>query len=622
MKLFKCLIRRARNCPYLRLLNRHCLAEFSAENTRIGASTKLKETGAVNLSRIGSEALHFKGVGNDSELKSKIPIDRAELNKFCCPKKQVVSFVWAVCRRVVPLPLLGDEVSNWRILTKNISKFIELRKFEKFSLKECIHRLKTSKFRLFSNYMNNAQSRGELGYRDTVRHAIMERWIFWLFSHLVSPLIQANFYVTDSGDEKLDVLYYVKSIWEKLIDEGECMKSERFYKLSHTSASKILQNRMFGFSRVRICPKRVGFRMFTNLKAPSRLPLGQCSKFCARRKLRRKEFSNFFAESCCSRGRNHPVKYRYFKPVNRVLGDIHVVLKGLSRTDSFTTGSSVFDYNGVYRKLVPFLLFLRERPDTLPFIVVSDVSKAYDSIDHQKLLRVVEDVVLDDEYALEEVAKVVCSKRRLKVQPLRVMAARRDVANASSGKSPLLPTSQTSDAVFITKRTSRTMRREEAIFNIKEHITRNVVLFRDSFYLQRVGIPQGGILSPLLCSFYYDHMERNVFSPLMEKAGRGAMQSSPGGSKYVLLRFVDDFLFISNSKKQASTFLTRLGRGVRDYNCYMNAEKSGLNFTMEEDGREVSRSSRAHVGKDGVSFLRWSGLLVNCATLEIQADYR
>ncbi|KAL2234191.1 UNVERIFIED_CONTAM: Telomerase reverse transcriptase [Sesamum indicum] len=182
---------------------------------------------------------------------------------------------------------------------------------------------------------------------------------------------------------------------------------------------------------------------------------------------------------------------------------------------------------------------------------------------------------------------------------------------------------------------SKKIRKEEINLILIEHIMRNVVQFDNKFYLQLVGIPQGSVLSSLLCSFYYGHMERNVVFPFLEKAngdflgkydtfGASASQSNHTnevvvcGAKYLLLRFIDDFLFISTSKKQASMFFSRLERGIRDYNCWMNDEKFGLNFDINGQG---CRSNRLHVGKDGTSFLRWSGVLVNCSTLEIQADY-
>lgn len=281
---------------------------------------------------------------------SEATIDQVEPSK-CCPKKQVVSFIWAICRRIVPSPLLG-EPSNWRILRRNISKFIQLRKFEKFSLKDCTYKLKISKFPLFSNKHTGCS---ELGITDMARHAILECWMFWFFARIVSPLVQANFYVTESEHEKQEVLYYRKSTWEKLMREAECMKDDRYRLLNHASARKILGNRSFGFSRARLRPKRIGFRMLTNLRAPSRMPVNPPpSGIHSNHKLQRKAFCN------------HRVAYRFFKSVNSVLHDLHVVLKGLWTKEPEKLGSSVFDYNDVYRKLVPFLFLLKNGSTNVP----------------------------------------------------------------------------------------------------------------------------------------------------------------------------------------------------------------------------------------------------------------
>lgn len=153
-----------------------------------------------------------------------------------------------------------------------------------------------------------------------------------------------------------------------------------------------------------------------------------------------------------------------------------------------------------------------------------------------------------------------------------------------------------------------------------------------TLYLQRVGIPQGSVLSALLCSFYYGHMERHLIFPFLEESKEDLLAkdlspcgtSASGGNQapgceYLLLRLLDDFLFISTSKKQASKFFNLLDEGVHDYNCTMNKEKYGVNFSMED--RQVCQSNNLHIGRDNTSFLQWSGLLVNCSTLEIQADY-
>ena len=160
----------------------------------------------------------------------------------------------------------------------------------------------------------------------------------------------------------------------------------------------------------------------------------------------------------------------------------------------------------------------------------------------------------------------------------------------------------------------------------------NVLQFDKKFFVQGIGSTQGSALSPLLFSLYHGHLERNLIIPFLEKTSEGASKDisrrhismdasgeESSGDRYILLRFIDDFLFISTSKKQAASFFSRLQRGFREYNCYMNDDKFSLNF----DTGQLSGipSSRAYVGEDGISFLRWSGLLLNCCTLEVQADY-
>jgi len=50
----------------------------------------------------------------------------------------------------------------------------------------------------------------------------------------------------------------------------------------------------------------------------------------------------------------------------------------------------------------------------------------------------------------------------------------------------------------------------------------------------------------------------------------------------------------------------------------MNSNKFVLNF---DPGQKNHLQNRLYIGADGVQFLPWSGLLLNCHTLEIQADY-
>ena len=54
-------------------------------------------------------------------------------------------------------------------------------------------------------------------------------------------------------------------------------------------------------------------------------------------------------------------------------------------------------------------------------------------------------------------------------------------------------------------------RRQEIIALLEEHITENLVKIGNEYSRQVVGIPQGSVLSAILCSFCYGDLERRVF---------------------------------------------------------------------------------------------------------------
>lgn len=170
---------------------------------------------------------------------------------------------------------------------------------------------------------------------------------------------------------------------------------------------------------------------------------------------------------------------------------------------------------------------------------------------------------------------------------------------------------------FIFQGRIRTARKDDLHFNLGQHVKYNVLHINSKFYLQNVGISQGSILSSLLCSFYFGHMENTKLIPFLNKVAETEM-SEFSNRHDLLLRFTDDYLFISTSKKQAYEFFNRLKRGFSEYNCNMNEEKFGLSFDVDNF---TPQSSRLYLDENGNKFLRWSGLFINCKTLEVQADY-
>ncbi|MCL7046902.1 hypothetical protein MKW94_018799, partial [Papaver nudicaule] len=618
-ELLRNLMRNVRHCQYLKLLDKHCPILAVAPPAK-GDLGSIPEGTTQNVS-----GHQLKLSGTD-----------------CC-KSQVTSFIWAVCRRIVPGDLLGAP-SEWRALQRNISKFIRLRRSEKFYVRQCVHGLKTSRFPLLSHKHFSKDMVGEgvniqAGYstaensKITLKNKLFVCWIHWFFSSLITHILKSAFYITESEVGKLELFYYRKQNWENLTRTAvTCMRERSYRLLDYKFLRSILFKRPFGFSKVRFCPKGKGVRVLANMKAASSIS-------AEKKIIPLQGSSNFHFKSM---QKNEGRKY-IFKAVNNALRDLSAVLKGIQMNHPHLLGSSVSCYDNVYEKLAPYLIGLKKKVKFMPraYIVICDVSKAFDSIDQDKLLQVMKDVMMNGRYLTKWSSQVICTKKCMRALNNQIFLDQNmEPVNAKLTAS--VPFHSVHN-VLVNQETITELKKENLQRDLYEHVKRNVIQVGQDFYLQKVGIPQGSIVSSLLCSFYYAHMETKVLLPFLENIhetcysettkgelrerhncqdvdlaenGIDAISSTPN---FTLLRYTDDFLFISTSKKQAANFFSRLVRGFRDYNCSINEAKSCMNFGM--GSASGVPTNRMYTGEDGISFLPWSGLLLNCHTLEIQADY-
>lgn len=272
--------------------------------------------------------------------------------------------------RIIPEPLLGNCCSK-RSLRINIWKFIKLRRHEGFCLSDCIGELKVSHYSWISN----------IGLSVCFRSALMEKeiwlsngseeklqnllhcWISWMFSDIVIPLVQAYFYVTERESKRYDVFYYRKTVWRDLTSTAiASLNRQNFRILRGTSRKKAKQS--CRSSRVRFVPKEKNMRLLVNLKAQSK---------------------DAFLDNC------------------------HLIMKKVRDENPDKFGSSVFDYNNVHQNLWQFISSVRShlKEKFKIYIVVADVSKAFDCLSHDMLLKIVDDALKCDEYVLRKCKQVV-----------------------------------------------------------------------------------------------------------------------------------------------------------------------------------------------------------------------
>ncbi|XP_076339988.1 telomerase reverse transcriptase-like isoform X2 [Tachypleus tridentatus] len=120
------------------------------------------------------------------------------------------------------------------------------------------------------------------------------------------------------------------------------------------------------------------------------------------------------------------------------------------------------------------------------------------------------------------------------------------------------------------------------------------------YYHLRKGISQGGALSSILCNFYLAELEKQY------------IHSSINTEEDLLMRMVDDYLFITPDLERANTFVKIFSKGIPEYNCTVNVKKVVVNFQSGTESKCLQDDEP----------LRWVGLEIDTKTLQIRLDYK
>lgn len=168
--------------------------------------------------------------------------------------------------------------------------------------------------------------------------------------------------------------------------------------------------------------------------------------------------------------------------------------------------------------------------------------------------------------------------------------------------------------------------RESLLWLLREHISSNLVKIGKDFCLQKLGIPQGSTLSTLLCCFYLGRMEQELgiyAAPQTESTPPINSDGSSTTAQDILMRYTDDFLFISTDKERAQRFFNVMQQGSTKYNCFIAPDKTIANFALHNDQRDCASigTSNHAVGtvNEGREF-GWCSYLIDTRMLTVRYD--
>ena len=132
---------------------------------------------------------------------------------------------------------------------------------------------------------------------------------------------------------------------------------------------------------------------------------------------------------------------------------------------------------------------------------------------------------------------------------------------------------------------------------VSSHIQNNLVRVGKKFYRQKRGIPQGSVLSSILCNYFYADLEAQVL-PFLDS------------EDCLLMRLIDDFLLITTDRAKAARFIEIMHCGVPEYGVTVNPAKTLVNFDLVIQGRVIQRTVQGEI-------FPYCGTLIDSSNLNI-----
>nr|DAA35191.1 TPA_inf: telomerase reverse transcriptase [Helobdella robusta] len=493
-------------------------------------------------------------ISSNTPLNSTKNAKKTSLVEKYVPAKKLELFLKVCINKVIPTELLGSE-HNKETFCKSVRYLLYSGRFENLTLDQLMFKVKT-KCGWMSEIRNNSE-----------RLQLLARLHYWLMSSYVMGLIRSYFFVTDSDIYKNKIFFYHKPVWKKICQKAisESQRRGLLKEISKELAeSSVSSGKSLGFAKVRFTPKLSSVRMITNMKKKQNLNL---------------------------------------RAINWQLDDVrHIILYERSLKPEIM-GSSVLSINHTHNLWKKYFLN-NYTADGLTnfFFVKTDIKSCFDSISHYKLYSILKRIFDEPKiYQLIKYNQIKLGSHTPYKNTVRAAVEKTvEPFNFKNYAQELVGKKSCMNTIFIDTFNYWQISTEMVLQRLKAHLLGNILQFNGSYYLQMQGISQGSCISSLLCNLYYADMEFKNFSVRSDE---------------LLLRQVDDYIFVSKDVERAKIILEKMSAGFVEYSFQINKEKTLTNFKYDAKNRGMCSGTFAR------SRLPWCGLIIDMKTLEIYSDY-
>ncbi|KAJ9602431.1 Telomerase reverse transcriptase [Cladophialophora chaetospira] len=573
IRLVQKLHRNHQACSYSQILRHYCplvsleQGSFMVPSNEIGSSVPSSESLVTQL--LLSERI---------QLESDLPCSKYDGETSFLHHATPIARVSAFCRAAISHLLPADSFGRGLEGQKNrdkimgtINDFLEMRRFESITMHQAVQGLEVS---CISWLVKPGQLKKKMCQSDYAKRSeILHDFVYYIFDSLLIPIVRAHFYVTESSSQRHRLFYFRQDVWRKLSEPSlAALRLSIYAPIKPAEARHKLQSRGLGYSHLRLLPKDQGARPITNLK---------------RKQLKAGAGKRVLGQS-----------------INTQLAPLFNVLNYERAREPSSLGSALFSVGDIHDRVADF----RKRipAGARLFFAKVDIKSCFDSIPQQQLLRMIECVFSEQSYRTTKHAELKSLEHASWTGEDGVKRKFAGVARPSDDKAVFSEMSISAIAakkrhvIFTDQGQQKVWSRDSLLELLKGHIGDSMVKIGKRYMKQIDGIPQGSVLSILLCSYFYAMFERNELGFLHPQS-------------CLLLRLIDDFLLVTTEDQLARRFLEVMAHGDGRYGIQVNPEKSLVNFDVAISGHRVPQMH----GETGFPYC---GMRINIQTLEFMKD--
>ncbi|KAI4292650.1 telomerase reverse transcriptase [Pancytospora philotis] len=450
------------------------------------------------------------------------------------PYDAVIGFLFLIAKKSLrPIFSLRD----FRILKGKLTLLVKRNQFEGIAADELRKHFRLSKMKIFAGSCTK--------HEFAARCRIAERLLLYLFNTLFIRLMTHFFYSTVCANSRYRVAYYKRTLWNA--------RTAQHYKEFLRNFKPAARHERMG--SLRCIPKPGGFRVITNCSAVYSQGNGRaCKRVSARRR------------GGQSRGAGS---------INTAAAPFLPLFNLLARGN---LGNSITGHSEMHKRLYDHLSLSQGRQ----YLVKLDVAQCFENITHADLLDALPQLFKAGGYFVSDYTAIHinqigtgCEYRSVR-KASEYLRALNTIVPGYLGRTGALTECVGPAAArvagtgacgsIIREVRHRYYTRDELLSGLNSIVQGSVICHQNSCYSFTKGIPQGCVISPMLCNLYYAAHDLKYFAGLF--------------SRGVVLRYVDDFLIITPSLDEVRDFF-RLARSLQSRGYAFNPSKAETNICPE-----------------------------------------